>query len=167
MLGHFTGQGELCVRYNGDVVADLPMHFLHDGIPQRHLDAVWQAPAASESAPPTPADLNATLLTLLAHPNVASKEEIIRQYDHEVRGGTLVRPLTGPQMDGPADAALLKPLGTWQHDKAFTLSVGINPLLGRRDPYAMAVSAVDEAFRNAVAVGADPTQIAILDNFCW
>ncbi|MCB0099480.1 MAG: phosphoribosylformylglycinamidine synthase, partial [Caldilineaceae bacterium] len=167
VLGHFTGQGELCVRYNGDVVADLPMHFLHDGIPQRHLDAVWQAPAASESAPPTPADLNATLLALLAHPNVASKEEIIRQYDHEVRGGTLVRPLTGPQMDGPADAALLKPLGTWQHDKAFTLSVGINPLLGRCDPYAMAVSAVDEAFRNAVAVGADPTQIAILDNFCW
>ena len=167
VLGHFTGQGELRVRYNGDVVADLPMHFLHDGIPQRHLDAVWQAPAASKGAPPAPSDLNATLLTLLAHPNVASKEEIIRQYDHEVRGGTLVRPLTGPQMDGPADAALLKPLGTWQHDKAFTLSVGINPLLGRRDPYAMAVSAVDEAFRNAVAVGADPTQIAILDNFCW
>ncbi|MEZ4711173.1 MAG: phosphoribosylformylglycinamidine synthase subunit PurL [Caldilineaceae bacterium] len=167
VLGRFTGDGELRVRYNGELVADLPMHFLHDGIPQRHLDAVWQAPAVSENTPPTPTDLNAMLLALLAHPNVSSKEEIIRQYDHEVRGGTLVRPLTGPQMDGPADAALLKPLGTWQHNKAFTLSVGINPLLGRRDPYAMAVSAVDEAFRNAVAVGADPDQIAILDNFCW
>ena len=92
---------------------------------------------------------------------------MIRRYDHEVRGGTLVRPLTGPQMDGPSDAAVLKPLGTWQHNKAFALSVAINPLLGKRDPYAMAVSAVDEAFRNLVAVGADPDQVAILDNFCW
>ena len=92
---------------------------------------------------------------------------MIRRYDHEVRGGTLVRPLTGPQMDGPSDAAVLKPLGTWHHNKAFALSVAINPLLGKRDPYAMAVSAVDEAFRNLVAVGADPDQVAILDNFCW
>ncbi|MEZ4617332.1 MAG: AIR synthase-related protein [Caldilineaceae bacterium] len=84
-----------------------------------------------------------------------------------MRGGTLVRPLTGPEMDGPSDAAVLKPLHTWHHEKAFALSVGINPLLGKRDPYAMAVSAIDEAFRNLVAVGADPDHVAILDNFCW
>jgi phosphoribosylformylglycinamidine synthase len=91
----------------------------------------------------------------------------VRRYDHEVRGGTLVRPFAGPEMDGPNDAAVLKPLGTWDHDTAFALSVGINPQIGRNDPYAMAVSAIDEAIRNAVAVGADPDQIAILDNFCW
>ena len=91
----------------------------------------------------------------------------MRTYDHEVRGGTLVRPFAGPAMDGPSDAAVLKPLGTWEHDKAFSLSNGINPRLGQRDPYAMAVSAIDEAVRNAVAVGADPDRIAILDNFCW
>ena len=91
----------------------------------------------------------------------------MRTYDHEVRGGTLVRPFVGPEMDGPADAAVLKPLGTWHHDRAFALSVGINPLLGKRDPYAMAISAVDEAVRNLVAVGSDPERVAILDNFCW
>lgn len=104
---------------------------------------------------------------MLAHPSIASKEAIVRRYDHEVRGGTVVRPFTGPQMDGPADAAVLKPLGTWDHQRAFVLAAGANPLLGRADPYAMAVSAVDEAVRNAVAVGADPDRIAILDNFCW
>ena len=98
---------------------------------------------------------------------MASKERIVRTYDHEVRGGTLVRPFSGPHMDGPTDAAVLKPIGTWSHDRAFALSAGINPLLGKRDCYAMAVSAVDEAFRNAVAVGADPDRIALLDNFCW
>ncbi|MBK8049546.1 MAG: hypothetical protein IPK16_21980 [Anaerolineales bacterium] len=106
-------------------------------------------------------------MSMLSYPSVASKEAIVRRYDHEVRGGTVVRPFAGPQMDGPADAAVLKPLGTWGHDRAFALSCGVNPLLGGCDPYAMAISAVDEAVRNAVAVGADPDRIAILDNFCW
>ncbi|MBP7961716.1 MAG: phosphoribosylformylglycinamidine synthase [Caldilineaceae bacterium] len=189
-LGHFTGDERLIVRYNQRTVADLSMAFLHDGLPRRHMQAVYrdwglgirdwglgirdsglgiraeQSPnlPISQSPIPNPQSL---LLTLLAHPSVASKEEVIRRYDHEVRGGTLVRPLTGPQMDGPSDAAVLKPLGTWQHDMAFSLSAGMNPLLGKHDPYAMAVSTIDEAFRNAVAVGADPDRIAILDNFCW
>jgi phosphoribosylformylglycinamidine synthase len=188
VLGRFTGDGDLRVRFAGQVVAELPMEFLHDGLPRRHMQAVYQEPAVTgdwrlltadfqirisgQQSPVTsqqsivlhPDDL---LLRLLAHPSVASKEEIVRRYDHEVRGGTLVRPFGGPQMDGPNDAAVLKPLGTWRHNRAFALSVGINPLIGRRDPYAMAVSAVDEAVRNAVAVGADPDQLAILDNFCW
>jgi phosphoribosylformylglycinamidine synthase subunit PurSL len=167
-LGHFTGEGQLRVRHGGRLVADLPMAFLHEGLPRRQLEALWQTPPLPPGPPPKDvADAGAMLLQMLAHPNVASKERVIRRYDHEVRGGTLVRPLVGPQLDGPADAAVLKPLGTWGHNQAFALSVGINPLIGKRDPYAMAVSAVDEAFRNAVAVGADPDRIAILDNFCW
>jgi len=170
-LGEFTGDAQLRVHYDDAIVADMPMAFVHDGLPQRHMEAVWQESPEPETPAPQPdhsaETYNEILLALLAHPSVASKESIIRRYDHEVRGGTLVRPLIGPQMDGPSDAAVLKPLGTWQHDMAFALSVGINPLLGRRDPYAMAVSAVDEAVRNAVAAGADPERIAILDNFCW
>ncbi|HXF61589.1 MAG TPA: AIR synthase-related protein, partial [Caldilineaceae bacterium] len=166
VLGRFTGDGDLRVRYAGQVVADLPMEFLHDGLPRRHLRAIYQE--APPTTPPVIAEPPAELLLrLLAHPNVASKEDIVRRYDHEVRGGTLVRPFSGPALDGPNDAAVLKPLGAWQHNQAFVLSVGINPLIGRCDPYAMAVSAVDEAFRNAVAVGADPDHIALLDNFCW
>jgi phosphoribosylformylglycinamidine synthase subunit PurSL len=166
-LGTFTGDGDLRVRYEGEIVADLPMEFLHDGLPRRYMNALWREPKQSTTTlkiHDAPSDL---LLRMLAHPSIASKEEIVRRYDHEVRGGTLVRPFGGPHMDGPNDAAVLKPLGTWDHGRAFALSAGINPQIGRRDPYAMAISAIDEAVRNAVAVGADPDQLAILDNFCW
>jgi phosphoribosylformylglycinamidine synthase len=105
------------------------------------------------------------LRALLAHPNIASKEAIIRTYDHEVRGATVVKPLTGPH-GGPSDAAVLKPLET-QGWRGFVLSNGINPFHIEADPYLGAVSAVDEAIRNAVAVGADPDHLALLDNFCW
>uniref|UniRef100_A0A7C1FST4 Phosphoribosylformylglycinamidine synthase subunit PurL n=1 Tax=Caldilinea aerophila TaxID=133453 RepID=A0A7C1FST4_9CHLR len=174
VLGRFTGDGELVVRFNERVVARLSMHFLHHGLPKRTLRAEYQEPAP---VPPLPEagvdlqfpgmDLNDVLLAMLGHPSIASKEQVVRTYDHEVRGGTIVRPFVGPALDGPADAAVLKPLGTWEHDRAFVLSNGINPMIGRIDPYAMAISAVDEAVRNAVAVGADPDHIAILDNFCW
>ncbi len=174
-LGHFSGDGWLRVRYGGQPVAELPMTFLHDGLPRPHRTACYRQtgpPRSAEHAtiseqPEAAPDPERMLLSMLSFPSVASKEPIVRTYDHEVRGGTLVRPFTGPQMDGPADAAVLKPMGTWRHQMAIALSAGVNPLLGRRDPYSMAVSAVDEAFRNAVAVGADPDRIALLDNFCW
>ncbi len=166
VLGTFPGDGRLRVRSGDKVVADLPMDFLHDGLPRRRLVAIHREPDA-HAHDLAALDGGATLLAMLAHPNIASKEAIVRRYDHEVRGGTLVRPFTGPHMDGPTDAAVLKPLNTWEHDAAFVLSAGINPQLGRRDPYAMAVSAIDEAVRNAVAVGGDPDRIALLDNFCW
>jgi phosphoribosylformylglycinamidine synthase len=172
VLGTFTGDGVLVVRFDGRVVGEMSMAFLHNGLPQRHMTAEHQEPpdapvtvAGEQSMPGM--DINDVLLAMLGHPSVASKEAIVRGYDHEVRGGTIVRPFVGPALDGPADAAVLKPLGTWHHDQAFVLSNGVNPLLGRADPYAMAVSALDEAVRNAVAVGADPDRIAVLDNFCW
>ncbi|MCC6458553.1 MAG: phosphoribosylformylglycinamidine synthase subunit PurL [Caldilineaceae bacterium] len=167
VLGTFTGDGDLRVRYAGEVVADLPMEFLHDGLPRRYMNALWREPAQPAASPVIKDAPNDLLLRMLAHPNIASKEKIVRRYDHEVRGGSIVRPFGGPEMDGPNDAAVLKPLGTWDHTRAFALSAGINPQIGRNDPYAMAISAIDEAIRNAVAVGADPDQLAILDNFCW
>ncbi len=173
-LGRFSGDGWLRVRYDGRPVAELPMKFLHEGLPLPRREALYHEGGPDRKSRPTGKEqgrtsLNerAVLLQMLSHPSVASKERFVRTYDHEVRGGTLVRPFVGPHMDGPADAAVLKPLGTWDNGRAFSLSVGINPLLGKRDSYSMAVSAVDEAFRNAVAVGADPDRIALLDNFCW
>ena len=173
-LGHFSGDGWLRVRYGGRAVAELPMSFLHDGLPIPSRTALYQEPVPDQSSLHTvlarvrpQLKEKELLVRMLSHPTVASKERIVRTYDHEVRGGTLVRPFVGPHMDGPADAAVLKPLDAWGHGRAFALSAGINPLLGKRDCYAMAVSAVDEAFRNAVSVGADPDRIALLDNFCW
>ncbi len=159
------------VRYGEKTVLDLDNHFLHEGLPQRHLNAVLPAPrlpagSRGELAIPADFDYNQTLLDLLGHPDIASKEAVIRLYDHEVQGGTLVKPLTGPDNDGPSDACVIRPLGT-QGSQAIVLSAGINPEYGKLDPYQMAVNVLDEAMRNAVAVGADPQRMAILDNFCW
>ncbi len=170
-VGHLSGSGRIVVRYHGQMVVDLPMDLLHNGHPRLHLAAEW--------APPTPQpdghdlttlDLSQALLNLLSDPNVASKEAIIRTYDHEVQGGTAIKPLTGRFNHGPSDGAVLVPQGTTAHDgppRGVAISNGINPAYGLLDPYAMAVSAVDEAVRNAVAVGGDPDRIALLDNFCW
>ncbi|RRR65823.1 MAG: phosphoribosylformylglycinamidine synthase subunit PurL [Candidatus Viridilinea halotolerans] len=165
-IGHFTDDGRLRVDYKQLAVVDLAMAFLHDGLPQRVLDAVWQPVV------PSPPDADAVtgsvadwLLQLLAHPNITSKERIVRTYDHEVRGATVLKPLVGVAMDGPGDAAVLQPLA--EMGRGLALGCGINPRYGRIDPYWMALAVVDEALRNVVAVGGDPQRTAILDNFCW
>jgi phosphoribosylformylglycinamidine synthase subunit PurSL len=168
-IGMFTGSSHLVVRYNNEPVLDLNNEFLHEGIPQRQLRAIIDNPKFDVTASETRiSNINAkeTLLKLLSHPNIASKSSVIRIYDHEVQGGTVVKPLTGVEADAPSDAAVIKPIGT-RGVKGIVLSNGINPEYGKRDAYKMAWSVIDEAIRNAVAVGADPQRIAILDNFCW
>jgi phosphoribosylformylglycinamidine synthase len=91
---------------------------------------------------------------------------VIRIYDHEIQGGTVVKPLTGIQADAPSDASVIHPLGA-KGLAGIALANGINPEYGKRDAYRMAFAVIDEAVRNLVAVGADPERIAILDNFCW
>jgi phosphoribosylformylglycinamidine synthase subunit PurSL len=110
-------------------------------------------------------DYTQDLLAILASPNVASKESIIRQYDHEVLGGSVIKPLVGVACDGPSDAAVVRPV--LDSRRGIVISCGMNPRYGDFDPCHMAASAIDEAVRNCVAVGADPSRIAILDNFCW
>src|SRR5215207_5209319 len=165
-IGQFTGNGRLRVHYDGVVVADLDCAFLHDGMPLRQLESFW-APRFGDPSPRLPAgiDLGELLERALANVNVASKEPIVRQYDHEVQGRTVGKPFVGPADIGPADAAVLRPLArSW---RGLAVGCGINPWYGEIDPYAMALLAVDEALRNVVAVGADPARTAILDNFCW
>ena len=111
-IGHFTGAGRLVVRYGVKTVLDLDNEFLHHGIPQRRLHAaIAQQEWTSAAAVETDLDPARVLLDLLAHPNIASKAPVIRSYDHEVQGGTAVKPLTGAQDDGPSDAAVIRPLG--------------------------------------------------------
>lgn len=166
-IGEFTGSSRLVVRYDEHVVLDLDSEFLQKGIPQRQLNATIH-PTSSRQIESSQSNLNANdlLLKLLAHPNIASKAAVIRIYDHEVQGGTVVKPLTGIQADAPSDAAVLKPLGT-KGTRGVVLSNGINPEFGKRDAYRMARAAIDEAVRNAVVAGANPERIALLDNFCW
>jgi phosphoribosylformylglycinamidine synthase subunit PurSL len=172
-IGAFTGSGRLIVWYDKRIVLDLSNQFLHEGIPQRQLTATiasrekrTEDTGLKTSSDLSPIDLPEILLKLLAHPNIASKASVIRIYDHEVQGGTVVKPLTGAQNDGPSDACVLKPLGA-KGTAGIAIASGISAEYGKRDAYSMAMAVVDEAIRNAVAVGADPQRIAILDNFCW
>ena len=166
-IGTFNDSGRLTLLYGDKLVGEMSMHFLHEAIPLRHLDAVWTPPAVETSQPLSIVDYADTLLKLLAHPNIASKESVIRRYDHEVQGGMVVKPLTGAVNHGPSDASVIVPLDTQRNPKGVAIGSGICPQYGEIDPYAMAWAAIDEAIRNLVAVGADPDQIAILDNFCW
>jgi phosphoribosylformylglycinamidine synthase II/phosphoribosylformylglycinamidine synthase I len=174
-LGELESTGRFRLHYGEHMVADLSVGFIHNGIPRRHLTAEWSAPPSAPALEcDEPADLSAALLDLLAHPNIRSKESVVRRYDHEVQGGTAVKPLVGVGDHGPGDAAVLVPLDVQRtaHDqagvtKALALGAGIAPAYTEFDPYAMAWAAVDEAMRNIVAVGADPDQVALLDNFCW
>jgi len=166
VIGKFTGDRRLRVHYGGKLAADLDMSFLHEGWPRPTLKAAWSMPKLAEPEIQSKDDLTADLLALLADPDVASKENVIRRYDHEVLGGTLVKPLVGVANDGPSDGVVLRPLVA-QGSRGIALGCGICPHYARLDPYAMAWAAIDEALRNVVAVGADPDQVAILDNFCW
>jgi phosphoribosylformylglycinamidine synthase II len=170
-VGEFVDSGRLQVYCGDEALIDLSNEFLHNGRPQRRLKAYFRANGSSLREDNAPildgaADARQLLLGLLSHADIASNEDIIRRYDHLVRGATIVGPLVGEYGDGPSDAAVLKPLETegW---KGYVLANGVRPSLSDYDAYAMAVSAVDEAVRNAVVVGADPQRIALLDNFCW
>jgi phosphoribosylformylglycinamidine synthase len=166
VIGTFRPTGRLVLNYRGHQVADLEMSFLHDGRPPIIREAIYQpAPTEPLSNLPEPLDLGDDLLKILGSLNVASKHWIVRQYDHEVQGGSVIKPLVGVENDGPGDAAVVRP--RLDSRRGIVLSCGMNPYYGDFDTYHMAASAIDEAIRNCVAVGADPSRIAILDNFCW
>jgi len=150
-LGTFNASKKLHLTYAGKTVAYLDMDFLHEGLPTLRLSARWEESKTPEPKLLEPADLTDALHSVLSSYNVCSKEWIIRQYDHEVQGQVVLKPLTGVRNDGPGDAAVVKPLV--DSKKGIAVSNGINPRYGFIDPYWMAMSAVDEAIRNLVAVG--------------
>ena len=190
-------QPTLRLLWHDHEVGRLPMAFMHDGLPTPTRTATWPPAPPPENEPvtqtgkPTLSEarrakrlvsptnhaptLDHQLLTLLSHPNLASKHWIIRQYDHEVQGGSVVKPLVGPHQDGPSDAAVLRP--KLDSNRGIALSNGLAPYLSEKsrsdgtsvdgDSYWATLAALDEAVRNAVCVGADPRHLAILDNFCW
>jgi len=165
VIGEFTDTGLLRLRYEGHLVCDLDLRFLHDGVPRYERSAEWVPPEHPEPKTQPKADYTADLLAILSSWNVCSKEWVIRQYDHEVQGQTIIKPLQGVREDGPGDACVITPvLGS---TKGLAISCGMNPKYGDVDPYWMAAAGIDEAVRNVVAVGARPDRIALLDNFCW
>jgi phosphoribosylformylglycinamidine synthase II len=165
VIGEFTDNKRLQLYYNKTLVGDLDMTFLHNGLPQLEREAVWQPPQHPEPDFAPPADLTEDLKKILGSWNVCSKEWVIRQYDHEVQGTSVLKPLVGAANDGPGDAAIIKPLA--DSNKGIIISNGINPKYGDIDTYWMAASAIDEALRQVIAVGGSLEEVALLDNFCW
>ncbi|MBQ9536555.1 MAG: phosphoribosylformylglycinamidine synthase [Desulfovibrionaceae bacterium] len=166
VLGTFTASGFFQVSYNGQIIASLPLDFMHHGVPTLNLEASWTPPTHPDNRINVDGiDQGSFLKTMLGRLNICSKEAIIRQYDHEVQGGSVIKPLCGVNQDGPTDAAVFRPV--IESDAGLVLSHGICPKYSDYDTYWMLANAIDEAVRNAVCVGGNPDAMAGVDNFCW
>ncbi|MDR1479995.1 MAG: phosphoribosylformylglycinamidine synthase subunit PurL [Planctomycetaceae bacterium] len=183
-LGKFEPTGKLILKFHNQIVANINMEFLHKGRPPVIRKAIYSQPYTKLNATENNVAENnlpnnttckknnktgesylSDLKQILSSPNIASKHWIIRQYDHEVQGGSIIKPLIGLNNDAPSDAAVVRPL--LNSRKGLVIACGMNPLFGDLDIYRMAASGIDEAIRNAIAVGAELQSIVILDNFCW
>ncbi|MDP8266606.1 MAG: phosphoribosylformylglycinamidine synthase subunit PurL [Candidatus Aceula meridiana] len=165
VIGEFTSTKRLELFYKDVQVCDLEMAFLHDGVPKITKKAHWSVAKEKPLTLACPKSLTDRLKSTLSHYNVCSKENVIRRYDHEVQGSSVVKPLVGPSCDGPSDASVIKP--KFNSKKGVAISNGINIRFGMIDPYWMAASCIDEAIRQIISVGGKLNHIAILDNFCW
>ena len=171
-IGRFTGTGVLEVYYGETLIAYLDLDFLHNGVPKKMLEAEWKRLRLCEPQLPLELDYNEILLRLLASPNICSKERVIRQYDHEVKGKTVIKPLMGPTGTAPQDAAVVR-IGLDGY-RGVAISNGIIPRYGDIDPYAMSAGAFDEAVRQIIAVGGKLPDLrtsrgpfwSVNDNFC-
>ncbi len=163
ILAKADGLKRLKVWHHGSVVCDLPVDKLH-GAPRREMRAKWSQAVASEpQVAVRPESWTQVLKTLLGDFAIVSREPIIREYDHEVQGNTVLKPLAGASGDAPQDGSVIKVDGS---NQLVALSCALLPEWGKADPFAMGRACVDECVRQLVAMGANPTRIAILDNFC-
>ncbi|MDD5097719.1 MAG: phosphoribosylformylglycinamidine synthase subunit PurL, partial [Candidatus Omnitrophica bacterium] len=165
VIGEFRATKKLELYYKDNLVCSLGMDFLHEGQPKIVKEALYSQSKHPEPKIKCAKDLTPVLKKLLAHYDICSKESVIRRYDHEVQGGSVMKPLTGINNDGPQDASIVKPV--LNSSKAVIVSNGINFRYGFIDPYWMAASCIDEALRQIISVGGSLKQVAILDNFCW
>ena len=162
VIGKFVKTGKLTIHFRDEIICDIDMKFLHKGLQKKSLESKFEIKKIKEKCKKK-IDFKESILKVISSPVISSKEEVIRQYDHEVQSRTILKPLIG--QNGPSDSVVLKVL----YDKNYGIAVGcgINPFYGDIDPYYMAGCCIEETIRNLVCVGANPEKIAILDNFCW
>ena len=164
VIGTFTSSGRGVVRHHGEVIFNLDLEFLHDGLPSRKLDTSEPEAAVENVSFEEPADHNDIFLKMISRLNICSFEFISTQYDHEVQAGSVIKPLQGKgRVNG--NVSVIRPLlDSW---RGVVLSQGLYPSYSEVDPYRMAACSVDTAVRNAVSAGASLDHLALLDNFCW
>ncbi len=164
VIGEFTNDGLFECYYNNEVVSSLELEMLHDGNPELVIDAKWEKPSESRASSTT-TDFGSALEELLKRPNVASKENWVRMYDHEVQARTVNKPFTGKDNDGPSDGGVLRLFP--DSNEGIVVTHGMTPRYSRIDTYDMTANVIDEAVRQAIILGADPATLVGLDNFCW
>nr|MCU0586429.1 AIR synthase-related protein [Desulfobacterales bacterium] len=168
VIGRYTDSGKLHLTHAGKTCAWVDMDFLASGFPQWEFDAEWSPPEQRGRVEPVlspPADMTRLLSDMLARPNICSTEWITRQYDHEVQGGSVIKPLVGADRDLPSDAAVLRPVLGSRRGLAFAQA--LLPAYSAIDAHAMSACSIDEAVRRVLAVGGDIDHIGGVDNFCW
>lgn len=168
VIGRYTDTGKLHITYNGETCAYVDLDLLTSQFPQWTFEAEWRSPELRGLQEPVledPTDAAALILAILARPNVASKEWIARQYDHEVQGTSVIKPLVGKARDVNSDAAVIRPELT--APQGLALAQALLPNYSQIDTYHMAACTIDEAVRRVIAVGGNPDQIGGVDNFCW
>ena len=167
-IGRYTDSGALHLLYQGQTCAYIELDFLESEFPPWRFEAEWTPPAQRGLTEPVlgePADHTAILQTLLARPNICSREWIVRQYDHEVQGSSVIKPLVGKAADIPGDAAVIRP--RQDSHRGLALSMALHPAYGQIDAYHMTAASIDEAVRRLLAVGGRLEHLGGVDNFCW
>ncbi|NOY76088.1 MAG: phosphoribosylformylglycinamidine synthase [Kiritimatiellaeota bacterium] len=164
-LGEFTDDGKFHMLYNGKTVAWIDLDFMHNGLPRMKLNAKWTPPSFSEPELPESANLAVDALKLVERLNVCSNEYKARQYDHEVKGLSVIKPFVGRGRDvsGDATVSMCAPMSK----EGIILSAGILPRYSDIDTYHMMACVIELAIRRIIAAGGKPDAIAGLDNFCW
>lgn len=168
VIGEYNNSGYLRLEYKGKTCAYVRMDLLRSGFPQWEFDAEWLPPRLRGLTEPVlsePEDMGRLLLDILRRPNVCSRNWIQRQYDHEVQGGSVIKPLVGREADIPNDAIVVRPV--LDRERGIAVAQALNPFYSKIDTYHMVGNVIDEAVRKVIAVGGDPEQIAGVDNFCW
>ncbi len=171
-IGKFTSSGFIDVQYDNEKVILLEMDFLHNGVPKKNMKAEWKKPELLEPEFPSNLDYNDILLKLMGSYNICSRENVIRQYDHEVKGKTIIKPLMGIEGKSPQDAAVMRL--NFDGFEGIAISNGICPKFGDIDAYEMSAGAFDEAVRQIISVGGKLPDIndktnrfwTVNDNFC-
>jgi len=167
VMGRFTDKGVLEVSHQGQPCAYMDLSFLQEDFPPWEFEAEWLPPAERLTEPVLGEveDHRGLLLTMLGRPNVCSREWITRQYDHEVQGMSVLKPLTGREAPVPGDAAVLRPV--LHGHRGLALALALNPAYSQIDAYHMAQVTIDEAVRRLLCVGGDLAHLGGVDNFCW
>jgi phosphoribosylformylglycinamidine synthase len=168
VIGRYTDSGKLHITYDGKTCAYIDIDLLKSGFPQWEFEARWQSPEKRGLFEPVlgePRDYENLLLNLLSQPNICSKEWVCRQYDHEVQGISVIKPLVGVDRDVNSDASVIRPV--LDSNRGLAMAQALLPTYSAIDAYHMTCCTIDEAVRRVIAVGADLEDIGGVDNFCW